>query len=202
METVAPGPPPAPPDVVAAAPVAPRVVNYETPAGDPYSVRIRHAEDGALTVTLPSTPDEQVQCIVKHLVLLAILGTIGAALLERLVLLGAGPLSIGGGAVLAFVAAAVARSLVRYVARRREPTVIAVDGEYVHLNRPAGLRKQRRWPRRQVVNVRDGTFNRPSAQFAELVLAGGISVPIAVGRAEWERRRVIAALRETLAMCG
>jgi hypothetical protein len=165
-------------------------------------VRIRRSEDGALTVTLPSTPNEQMDRIVIHVVLLAILGTIEAGLLGRLVLLGAGPLSIGGGAVLAFLATAVARSLVRNVARRGEPTVIAVDGEYVYLNRPAGLRKSRRWPRSQVVNVRDGTFNRPPVERAELVLAGGTSVPIAVGRAEWERSRVIAALRETLAMWG
>ena len=185
-----------------AAPGRSSVVPYESPADDPHSVRISRSQDGTLTVTLPPTVDEQVQRLVGYVFLLVILASIGAALLERLVLRGPRPLSIGAGAVVALIAYATARSLLRYVSRRRDATVIAADGQYVYLNRPAGLGRPQRWLRGQVVDVRDGRFNRRSIQCAELVLAGGITVPIAVGRDEWERRRVIAALREALAMWG
>src|SRR5207237_1538281 len=72
MESVGPEAPPVSADDGVAAPGASSVVPYETPAEDPYAVRIRRSEDGALTVMLPPTADEQVRGIVGYLSLLAI----------------------------------------------------------------------------------------------------------------------------------
>jgi hypothetical protein len=175
------------------------VLPYERPH-DTHSVEIRHFPDGGVVVKAVPTQAEQVLLVVPFLFGLFFLGLGVRFILSRAAALGAPAemLSYLGVALLAVGDVAIMVWLFR---RRGEPEVIGVDAGHLYHNNPRSFRPLVRWPRPGVKDVREGPAvqNRGSAKFVEIVMRDHPPLRLFYGRGEWDRRRVINALRKALA---
>ena len=136
--------------------------------------------------------------------LLALLAAAGTAAVLTVTSSRFRPAGALGLLVVVLIGSALVRELVRYVRRRAQPTVAAVDATHLYLDRPAESGKPLKWPRAQVADVRETrrVGNRGAEMVVEIALADGTTRRFAIGRGEWDRRRIVVALREALGMPG
>ena len=206
LEQVPAAPHPATPNARAeVAPEPAAVLPYEARGDDPHRVQVRRFADGAVTVTIPPRPSDQVAGAVPLLLLLA-----GGIVLELILVLRSIPpddrLANALGIVLvALSCGGVAWLIVRYCRRCGQPVVVAVDATHVYVNRPTALDSRRKWERAEVSGVRENTTGRANsapANCVELALKQWPPERIAQGRGDWDRRRILEALREALGRGG
>jgi hypothetical protein len=180
---------------------ASRVLPYEAPAANRYAIRVEKNADGSTTVVIPVWPGEQLAAVLPPAALLAIL--IAAAVAVAL-----GPFARDAWtakvfllALVGLAVAGVARVIRRHVLRGAEPVTVVVDATHVRVNVPTEA-GPKRWPRAKVTDVNEGsgTGQASGRKFVQILMHEAPPVKLAAGRGDWDRRRVLLALREALGM--
>jgi hypothetical protein len=201
LETAPPAAPQQAQSTVAPAPAATAVLPYESTADDPLPVQINRSQDGALTVVIPPRRDDFYNRLIPYVVLLGFLSAVGVFIATRPVRPDALPTKAGLAGAAALAAAGVAVLIVRHCRGWKEPAVVTVDATHVYLRRPGEYPSRCRFPRQRVTEVREGSSGRGGhIKSVEIVVSPPQRLSVAVGRGEWDRRRIMAAVREALGM--
>jgi hypothetical protein len=186
---------------VAPPPSGSAVLAYESSVDDSFPVQINRSQDGALTVVIPPRRGDFYNRLIPYVVLLGFLSAVGVFIATRPVRLDALPTKAGLVGAVALAASGVVVLIVRHCRGWKEPAVVTVDATHVYLRRPGDYPSRCRFPRQRVTDVREGSSGRGGViRSVEIVVEPRQRLSVAAGRGEWDRRRIMAAVREALGM--